>query len=124
MSNPGVDPEAGVVYVGSADRHVHALDAETGEQLWSRNVFGTVLGSLTVTPECVLVGSYDGHLYALEKATGEVRWRVGGVGHATSEAVPHRGNVYYAERGRFSNYWTDEETVVEERGRVYGLRPA
>ena len=64
MSNPGVDPEAGVVYVGSADRHVHALDAETGEQLWSRNVFGTVLGSLTVTSECVLVGCYDGHLYA------------------------------------------------------------
>ena len=72
----------------------------------------------------MLVGSYDGHLYALEKATGAVRWRVEGVGHATSEAVPHRGNVYYAERGRFSNYWTDEETVLEEQGRVYGIRPA
>ena len=124
MSNPGVDPEAGVVYVGSDDRHVHALDAETGERLWSRDVHGHVIGSLTVTPECVLVGSYDGHLYALEKATGAVRWRVEGVGHATSEAVPHDGRVYYAERGQFSNYWNDEETVLEEPGRMYGLRPA
>ena len=72
----------------------------------------------------MLVGSYDGHLYALEKATGAVRWRVEGVGHATSEAVPHDGRVYYAERGQFSNYWNDEETVLEEPGRMYGLRPA
>ena len=125
MSNPGVDPGAGVVYVGSDDRRVHALDAGTGEQLWSRNVRGNVIGSLNVTPECVLVGSYDTNLYCLEKATGEVRWTVEGVGHATSEAVPLDGRVFYAERADLSGYWDeDSETVVEEPGHVYGLRPA
>jgi outer membrane protein assembly factor BamB len=125
MSNPGIDPDAGVVYVGSDDRNVHALDADSGERLWSRNVHGHVIGSLNVTPECVLVGSYDARLYCLEKDTGAVRWTVEGIGHATSEAVPHDGRIFYAERADLSGYWADdEETVVEEPGRVYGLRPA
>jgi len=125
MSNPGVDPDGGVVYVGSDDRHVHALDAATGDTLWTTNVNGNVIGSLNVTPECVLVGSYDRHLYCLEKATGDVRWTVEGVGHATGGAVPHEGRIVYAERANLSGYWQDDrETVVEEPGHVYALRPA
>jgi outer membrane protein assembly factor BamB len=125
MSNPGVDPDAGVVYVGSDDRHVHALDAATGDRLWATNLNGNIIGSVNVTPECVLVGSYDRHVYCLEKATGDVRWAVEGVGHATGGAVPHDGRVFYTERADLSGYWQDdEETVVEEPGRVYALRPA
>ncbi|QLD89061.1 PQQ-like beta-propeller repeat protein [Natronomonas salina] len=124
MSNPGIDPDAGVVYMGSDDRHVYALDAESGEELWSRNVGGKVLGSLTVTADAVLVGSYDTHLYALEKETGAVRWRVENVGHVTSEPVPHEGRIFYAERGDISGYRSDDPEVVNERGRVYGLRAA
>jgi outer membrane protein assembly factor BamB len=124
MSNPGIDPDAGVVYVGSDDRHVYALDADTGEELWSRHVGGKVLGSLTVTADAVLVGSYDTHLYALEKETGAVRWRVENVGHVTSEPVPHDGRIYYAERGDITGYYDDEPTAVNSRGRAYALRHA
>jgi outer membrane protein assembly factor BamB len=124
MSNPGIDPEADVVFVGGDDRQVHALDAASGEALWSTYVGGTVLGSLTVTADAVLVGSYDAHLYALEKDTGDVRWRIENVGHVTSEPVPHDGRIIYAERADVSGYWADdEETVVEERGRAYSLVP-
>jgi len=124
MSNPGIDPDSGVVYVGSDDRHVHALDTETGEELWSTYVGGHVIGSLTVTADAVLVGSYDTNLYALEKDTGDVRWRVGNIGHVTSEAVPHDGRIYYAERADISGYWNDDaETVVETPGHAYCLQP-
>jgi outer membrane protein assembly factor BamB len=121
MSNPGIDPDAGVVYVGSDDDHVYALDAETGEELWATNVGGNVLGSLTVTAETVLVGSYDTHLYALEKATGDVRWRFECIGHVTSEAVPHEGRILFAERGDISGYFGDGEEVLHEMGRAYSL---
>ena len=122
MSNPAIDPDAGVVYVGSDDRHVYALDAATGEQLWSTPVFGNVIGSLTATADAILVGSYDGHLYALEKETGDIRWRVDNRGHVTSGAIPRDGRIYYAERGAFSNYYSDdEETVLEAPGRAYCL---
>jgi outer membrane protein assembly factor BamB len=123
MSNPGIDPDAGVVYVGSDDDHVYALDAETGEELWATNVGGTVLGSLTVTAESILVGSYDTHLYALDKATGDVRWRFECIGHVTSEAVPHEGRILFAERGDISGYWGDGEQVLHEMGRAYSLVP-
>ncbi|OVE84176.1 PQQ-binding-like beta-propeller repeat protein [Natronolimnobius baerhuensis] len=122
MSNPAVDPEEGVVYVGGDDNHVYALEAETGEELWSANVGGSVIGSLTATAETILVGSYDSHLYALEKATGERRWRVENRGHVTSGAIPRNGQIYYAERGVFSNYYDDDaETVFEEPGHAYCL---
>ncbi|MFA9518447.1 PQQ-binding-like beta-propeller repeat protein [Halopenitus sp. H-Gu1] len=122
MSNPGVDPETGIIYVGSDDRHVHALDMETGDRIWSRNVNGSVIGSLTVTSDAVLVGSYDGNLYALEKDTGEVRWTVANNGHVTSAAVPHDGRIYYAERAVLSGYWDDDEsTTVEVPGHAYCL---
>ncbi|WP_299236012.1 PQQ-binding-like beta-propeller repeat protein [Natronomonas sp.] len=124
MSNPGIDPEAGVVYVGSDDDHVHALDTDTGEPLWSTDVGGNVIGSLSVTAETVLVGSYDTHLYALDKTTGETRWRVEGVGHVTSEAIPHEGRIFFAERGDISGYWGEGPERLHERGRAYSLVPA
>lgn len=124
MSNPGIDPETGIVYVGSDDRYVHALDTDTGEELWSTYVDGHIIGSLTVTADAVLVGSYDTHLYALEKDTGDVRWKIKNNGHVTSEIVPHNGQLYYAERADISGYWNDDvETVVETPGRLYCLSP-
>ncbi|QLG29030.1 PQQ-binding-like beta-propeller repeat protein [Halorarum halophilum] len=124
MSNPGIDPDAGVVYVGGDDHRVHALDADTGEELWARNVGGHVIGSLTVTAESVLVGSYDAHLYALDKGTGTVRWRVRNNGHVTSEAVPHDGRIFYAERAVFSGERDgNDEPVAETPGHAYCLVP-
>ena len=122
MSNPGIDPGAGVVYVGSDDNRVHALDTDTGEELWSSDVGGNVIGSLTVTSGSILVGSYDTHLYAFDKRTGETRWRVEGIGHVTSEAVPDGDRIYFVERGDISGYWSDDEPVtLNERGRAYSL---
>ncbi|WP_425607709.1 PQQ-binding-like beta-propeller repeat protein [Natrononativus amylolyticus] len=118
MSNPAVDPEAGVVYVGSDDNRVYALDAATGEERWSALVGGRVIGSLTATADSILVGSYDAHLYALDRATGTRRWRVQNRGHVTGGAIPRDGRIYYAERGVFSN---GEEPVLEEPGHAYCL---
>jgi len=125
MSNPAVDPEAGIIYVGSDDRQVHALDTETGEQLWSAYVGGSVIGSLTVTAGTVLVGSYDGHLYALDKATGERRFRVECNGHVTSGAIPHEGRIFFAERADITGYWNDDvEQQLRAPGRAYALTRA
>ena len=124
MSNPGIDPDAGVVYVGSDDWNVYALDTDTGERLWSTDVSGNVIGSLSVTAESVLVGSYDAHLYALDKTTGAVRWRAPGIGHVTSEAVPHDGRIFFAERGDISGYWDEGPETLHEQGRMYSLVPA
>jgi outer membrane protein assembly factor BamB len=123
MSNPAVDPDEGIVYTGSDSGHVWALDAESGEQLWRADVGGRVVGALTLTEETVLAGSYDTHLYALDAATGDRRWRVENRGRVTSGALPLDGRIYYAERGVFSNYYSDSETVLEQPGYAYCLAP-
>ena len=48
----------GVVYVGSVDHHVYALDAETGELLWRYETGAGVFSSPAVSDGVVYVGSY------------------------------------------------------------------
>ncbi|MDQ2051611.1 PQQ-binding-like beta-propeller repeat protein [Natronolimnohabitans sp. A-GB9] len=121
MSNPAVDVDEGIVYMGNDAGSVFALEADSGEELWSADVGGRVIGALTVTAETVLAGSYDSHLYALDKTTGDRRWRVQNRGRVTSAPVPVDGRIYYAERAVFSNYYSDAETELEEPGHAYCL---
>jgi len=53
----------GVVYVGSYDYNVYALNAKTGAKLWSYTTGGYV-GTPAVANGMVYVGSVDGNIYA------------------------------------------------------------
>jgi outer membrane protein assembly factor BamB len=64
----------GIVYVGSNDRHIYALDAETGRELWSVETRGAVAGSAAVVDGVVYMASEDGRLFALDASSGEPRW--------------------------------------------------
>ena len=54
----------GVVYVGSADHNVYALNASTGALLWSYATGSYVDGSSIVANGVVYFGSADGKVYA------------------------------------------------------------
>ncbi|MET8049740.1 PQQ-binding-like beta-propeller repeat protein [Streptosporangium sp. NPDC005286] len=64
----------GVVYVGSGDGKVYALDALTGAVRWTHKIGGRVYSSPAVVDGVVYVGSGDGKVYALDALTGAVRW--------------------------------------------------
>ena len=64
----------GVVYMGSNDHRVYALDAATGSELWSFATGDVVVSVPTVADGVVYVGSNDNHLYALDADTGEKLW--------------------------------------------------
>ncbi len=55
----------GVVYIGSQDGMVHAMDAETGLGLWSFNVESAVRGELVVVPGEVVVTTAGGEVIAI-----------------------------------------------------------
>ena len=55
----------GVVYVGSYDGYVYALDAATGEMIWRFHTGYNVYSSPAVVDGVVYVGSEDDHVYAL-----------------------------------------------------------
>jgi outer membrane protein assembly factor BamB len=54
----------GVVYVGSEDNNVYALNAKTGAKLWSYSTGSFVESSPAVANGVVYVGSDDGKVYA------------------------------------------------------------
>jgi outer membrane protein assembly factor BamB len=60
----------GVVYVGSGDHNVYALNASTGALLWSYTTGDGVYSSPTVAKGMLYVGSNDGKVYAFGLKTG------------------------------------------------------
>jgi outer membrane protein assembly factor BamB len=64
----------GMVYIGSRDGKLYALDAETGEKRWEFQTRSWVESSPTVANDVVYFGSNDGKLYALDAHTGEKLW--------------------------------------------------
>jgi len=64
----------GVVYVGSYDHNIYALDALTGAKLWSYATGNSIYSSPAVANGVVYVGSLDGNLYALNAVTGKMLW--------------------------------------------------
>ncbi len=55
----------GVVYVGSNDDTVYAIDADSGDVRWTFLTEGSVVSSPAVVDGVVYVGSFDTNLYAL-----------------------------------------------------------
>ena len=64
----------GVVYVGSYDGNIYAINASTGQQKWSFQTGYAVVSSPAVSDGIVYVGSEDNHLYALNAETGAQVW--------------------------------------------------
>ncbi len=64
----------GVVYIGSDDHRVYALDAATGSELWSFTAGDSVHSTPTVEGNVVYAGSNGHHLYALDAAGGTLLW--------------------------------------------------
>jgi outer membrane protein assembly factor BamB len=72
ISSPAV--VNGVVYVGSYDHSVYALNATTGAKLWRFTTGGVVTSSPAVVDGVVYVGSNDHNVYALNATTGAKLW--------------------------------------------------
>ena len=64
------------VFVTQVDAHtVCALDASSGEHLWSYTAGGRVDSPPTVYQDRLLFGSADGHVYCLRTDDGQLIWR-------------------------------------------------
>ncbi|WP_327729831.1 PQQ-binding-like beta-propeller repeat protein [Streptomyces sp. NBC_00487] len=84
----------GVVYVGSNDHNLYALDATTGEQRWKFRTNERVGSPPAVAGRVVFAGSDDGNLYAVDAATGVRRWTFPTGGTVLSSPAVAGGVVY------------------------------
>lgn len=65
----------GVVYVGSVDGFLYAIDQKTGEKIWAYHTEDAVEAPAFVHGGRVYFGGCDGIFYALDRKKGEVVWR-------------------------------------------------
>jgi outer membrane protein assembly factor BamB len=89
----------GVVYIGSQDGNLYALDASNGLQLWSAPV-GASFSSPAVANGVVYVGGEDAAVFAINAATGAVEWSTQTVGdYVDSSPAVANGVVYVGTEG-------------------------
>lgn len=109
----------GVLYTGSADGSLYALNAQTGEEVWQFATEGIIRSSPTVSDGVVYVGSWDNHLYAIDAATGAEVWRFNAESIIQSTPTVADGMVFIGSRA--SNlYAVDAATGAEVWRFPYG----
>jgi len=77
-SAPGI--ANGIVYVGSYDYNVYALNATTGAKVWNYTIGDIVYTTTAIGNGIVYVGSGSGVIYALNATTGAKVWNYDTVG--------------------------------------------
>ena len=89
--NPSPAVVDGVVYVGSSDGRLYAIDAKTGQEKWSFKIDGGTFSSPAVTGGVVYIGisgsAFDGWIYALDARTGQEKWTFETYSATSSPAV-------------------------------------
>ncbi|HXY09674.1 MAG TPA: PQQ-binding-like beta-propeller repeat protein [Terriglobales bacterium] len=65
----------GVVYFGSGDHDVYAVDAATGSLKWKFRTGDVVHATPALADNVLYIGSWDAYLYALNADTGKQLWR-------------------------------------------------
>lgn len=73
LSSPSV--WNGVVYFGSSDGNVYAINANSGELKWKFKTGDVVHSSPAIADGTLYIGSWDTYLYALDAASGGEKWR-------------------------------------------------
>lgn len=70
----------GVVFFGSYDTNLYALNAKSGDFLWKTPTKSGICSSPTLVEDLVIVGSEDSYLYAVDARRGTTSWtyRTGG----------------------------------------------
>jgi hypothetical protein len=84
----------GVVYIGSNDNNLYALNATTGALRWSYATGNEVQSLPAVVNGVVYVGGFDNSVYALNASTGALIWRYTSGGRVYSSSAVTNGVVY------------------------------
>jgi outer membrane protein assembly factor BamB len=84
----------GIVYVGSYDGILHALDAKDGSMVWEKELPSSMASSPVCHDDVLLFGAFDRYLYALDKTSGDILWQFKGDNWFWAAPVVQDNTVY------------------------------
>jgi outer membrane protein assembly factor BamB len=90
----------GMVYIGSLDGYLYALDAATGKRIWQFKTQAQPLSPPALAAGTLFVGSTEGILYALHARTGYTRLRFRTRERLQDSPVVANGLVYFPSGGQ------------------------
>ncbi|MDX5420734.1 MAG: PQQ-like beta-propeller repeat protein, partial [Hymenobacteraceae bacterium] len=93
----GAMVQDGVVYFGSRDYNLYALDAKTGRGRWNMKERGSwVVATPLLYKDKLYVGTSDTHaFYSLSKTDGEVQWKIPLNMRVYGAAIAHEDILYF-----------------------------
>jgi outer membrane protein assembly factor BamB len=87
----------GVIFIGSNDGSLYAIDQDTGTKKWAFTTGSRVPSSPAVAGGVVYFGSYDGYFYAIDAATGKLKWKFATPGERRYSGTHLHGSVPLGE---------------------------
>lgn len=70
----------GIIYFGSGDHHIYAVNAQSGKLVWKYKTGQVVHTNPVISGNRLFIGSFDGWFYCLDKRTGMLSWKFKSVG--------------------------------------------
>src|SRR5215207_7666932 len=86
----------GILYTGSGDGVLYAVDIQTGQEIWSTGSFGQLENSGAVAGDLLVLGGYDQRVRGLDRHTGEVLWSFDTVSSVQASPLIVGEDVYIA----------------------------
>jgi outer membrane protein assembly factor BamB len=75
-SSPTISDDGTMVFVGSVDKNIYSVHADSGKLAWMHNTTGRIKGSPVYHSDQVLIGSFEEKcMLALNASTGRELWR-------------------------------------------------
>lgn len=116
--SPALSQDGRLLYVGSLNDTLYAIDALGGSEVWTVKTHGWVWATPVVAEGAVYVADMKGTVYALDPVEGAVKWEknVGGVirgtpavsGDTLIVALDQQGIVYALNTADGSQKWAQE----------------
>ncbi len=84
----------GVVYFGSYDNHLYAVNAKTGKKVWKYQTDGGIVSRPAVLGDSVFVGSEDNRLHVVSTRSGSLQWTYYTKGPVRSSPFIAHGHIF------------------------------
>jgi outer membrane protein assembly factor BamB len=90
----------GMVFFGSNDDHLYAVDIKTGQRLWKFKTGSCIISSAAIADRTACFGSKDNHFYAVDTRTGKEKWKFKTGNDVFSSPAIYDGMVYFGSNDR------------------------